>query len=755
VEVEVPHWAARVTVYDRTLKPVAELDTVRESPRAPGVYEAAADVPPGIYEVEVTLVGQGQRELVAVAPGETVRIGRDAWNLEFSSVAPLAGIAASPGVQSAAAEASSREPTWTRPTGGDSRMFLFVRTNDPKRHPRFSEGLHLLDADHRLVTDFGNGVRTSADEGWLAFTADLPAGYYVLRRGRAGVPVRYQPIYLHAGWETHVFMAARAFPSLRLMTLGMAPLGTGFRADDETMMAVETILATLLNPTGTNPITANEKLTALLQGGHDNPWLDVLAAYSLLGRQDRLAGQYGGDELGSTAALLRTLIASLDRIDAHPDARAVRIGHDDAPPAPFWNPPLLRVGLLRVQRDSTRHVDTVPLDSLTDCVLDNQVTNGPWTSWHAFDRPPRPEHPAPTGNTASRMIAIRPPSESPAPDGFPRTASDSLLLASVVQSVQTVIDAAGPTALPAKIELDTARVLDELLTQVQPEDFSAASGLSLPRAEDGLQQLRRRAAEHGPSGADDPGSALPLTEQEILRYALKKTRTPAAPPAPTAAASDATPAGAATPVTVDAVVASLRTESDRLSSRASDEKWAADGGTPDTARELGRRIQGVSDELLRRADFIVLTGPDDHLIHGNGPFTELLAQPVDERGDSEQRLAELQGNRQAWERAIAGAPAGHSMLRSPVPNRIASEWELWRTVIADATGGRPYGHVTVLRGDGVPGTAAGTLERVQSSMSALRQYASLLAYGSGEHRDEYTRRLQELTAELEAAVAGG
>jgi hypothetical protein len=45
------------------------------------------------------------------------------------------------------------------------------------------------------------------------------------------------------------------------------------------------------------------------------------------------------------------------------------------------------------------------------------------------------------------------------------------------------------------------------------------------------------------------------------------------------------------------------------------------------------------------------------------------------------------------------------------------------------------------------------LERAKALLSELKQYTPLVAYGSAEHRTEYTQRVEALTGELEKAVS--
>jgi hypothetical protein len=611
--VEVPHWAAQVRVYDDRFRPV-DIAAVQDSRQVPGRYEAAAELPPGIYEVEVTLGGQSQRQLVAVTPGQSVRIDQDTWQkLEFRSAAPLANTATTHEWHMEPAETWSRQITWPEAPGGDSRLFLFVRTADPKRYPTFAKGLFLLDGDGRLITDFTEGVHKSPKDGWLAFTADLPAGYYILRRGRSGVRMRYQPLYLCAGWETQVFLASpRGRPSLRTLTLNMAQRGAGFRSDDEAAVAADAVFDSLRRVEDNAVIASSEKLSTLVHSDPVDPWLSILAAYALLRSRDRSRREGRERPVGDEADLLPRVLESLTVVEDHPDARAVRL-RDEAPaPAPFWHPPLLRVGLARVRRHATHHAETVPLNSLTDCVLDSLVTNSPWTAWRRLERLPRSEGGASAAGAGRQMLAYQKPDladpssytaalvetappnapvyrlavgqeaeDATAAEEPPALASPAtigtLLEAPVIQEAQTLAETGDPTTLPETVTVDPAGKLRGLLDNVEPEAVSANSGMPLARTTESLEQLRRLTSEVPLSPPNRPTPILTVAEQAILQYALKKT-------APTIAdeatpADDELPGGTEPSATIEKCVAGLRTEADRLLLRSDDEEWKAPAAT--------------------------------------------------------------------------------------------------------------------------------------------------------------------------------
>ena len=508
LKVEVPHWTAEVKLYDSTFRPIVTSEQVKKDPENPDVDVFETTLAPGIYQVEITLEDNSERRIIDVAPHETVYIPRKAWkNLRVTSAAPLMDGATVRETHVTQAEKKSRQITWVQSPGGDSRLFLFVRTQKPEKHRAFADGLRLLDAQGNLVTNFMKGIRRNARGGWMAFNADLPAGYYFLRRGRQGVPVRYQPLYLCASWETHVFLVAHDnYPSLSTQSLGMAPLGSGFLAADETTIATEAILDELRKNRRDAGILAHEKITKLLDGNLENPLLGILAAYALL-RQ----GKSKEDER------LKDVLSFLsDTVSDHPDVRALRLQDEKQAPSPFWYPPLVLDGLRLVQNYATHFESAIPLDSLTDVVLDNLIVDLPWTAWHELDRTPLygPEDRAPTKKKAKesyteiflqtgspRSPVFRVASlmeEDEIQEDWPRESGffaapakfSTLHDGAVLQKAQELTEGGRLSVLPEKVSLDSKRFLQELLAKITPEAISSASGLPLNRSERGLASLR-------------------------------------------------------------------------------------------------------------------------------------------------------------------------------------------------------------------------------------------------------------------------
>src|SRR4051812_36693951 len=413
LRIGVPHWTAEVHVFDNLFCPVAGVGKIREEPRTADRYVTEVALSPGIYEVEVTLEGKTRSELFSVRPGKTTFVPSDTWkDLKLRSVAPLADTDTGRKAHIVNAERWSREATWKDAPGGKSRLFLFVRTIAPEPHGLFAAGLSLLDADGGPLTDFSHSARTNPRAGWMAFNADLPPGPYILRRGGGGGRVRPQLLYLFAGWGTPAFVAARHRASPRTPSMNMAPRGTGFRSKDEASFAADLILEGLAHGGSGRRTVNSEKMEVLLRDSSKNPWLGILAAYGLQRSLEERAGEEQDVPRGEVADLLADVLAALTVIEDHPDVRALRLANDAV--APFWYPPLLRAGLKRVQRHATRFAETIPLGSLTDCVLDHLLTNSPWTAWRYLDRLPHGPETVSTVKPSKRLV-VRAQAEAPPP----------------------------------------------------------------------------------------------------------------------------------------------------------------------------------------------------------------------------------------------------------------------------------------------------------------------------------------------------
>jgi hypothetical protein len=383
LEVTAPNELAEIKVYDGNGQVVG---------RSQGALRH--DLPQGDYQVEVTLADGRASRAVTVSAATPVKLeSRDLQaDLLFTSAAPLYFTRTSHEYHMDPATALSRTPTWQGPGGGDSRLFIFVRTVDRNRFPVTVRGLSLQDADGRLLNDFTVGVVIEPNAGLVALTADLPAGPYLLAYEPGAGYSRTQPLWLCAGWETHVFIPCRERLYLEDLSLSMAERGAGFQPGDWEAGATEVVLAGLEQ--GRN-LASGEQLRQMLHGKFRNPWLGILAAHAL-----RLDARPDKDLLSLVLGNVQAMVG-----EHFPDLRALRL--DPEQPAEmdgFAFPPMLRAGLDLAQRHSLKHQTTIPPTSLTARLYDGLLADSPWTAWRSLSAVERA--PARASISVERLVKV-------------------------------------------------------------------------------------------------------------------------------------------------------------------------------------------------------------------------------------------------------------------------------------------------------------------------------------------------------------
>jgi PAS domain-containing protein len=795
--VELPHWTAEINVYDSQYRRIPDLGPVTEDPPGSGSYQAEISLTKGIYQVEARLRGAVESQFILLHAGKTARIKQDTWKtLAFKSAAPLAQVALAHKEQVQHAEEQSLEPTWAAAPGGDSRLFLFVRTEDPEQHPAFYEGLKLLDQAGELVTDFAHGVKKSRRGGWMAFTANLPSGLYILRRGRSGVRLRQQPVFLCANWETHVFLEARDnFPSLSTMTLDMSPLGSGFHPNDAATAAVEAVMNSLAEG-GLEPgLVVRSRLQTLLDEKKNNPWLGILASHVLL-----RAGVSENSELG---ALLYKILAYLDGvIGEHPDVRALHLREDWPAREPFWYPPLLRPGLVLVQAHATRHVDTIPIDSLTDVILDNAILNTPWTAWRHLDRRPvlphgekirsvRPlakkavEESLPAARPVTKMAPPHLPvyqytrvegddsalteSDFESSEMAPAQTIDLLDQASLLWQVQSLTAATSFEERPPAIRVNLGGSVDDLLSSVNPEDVSSARGISLARAERGLEELqqRKQPVKRGPADQDLAKTSFSADERTVFNYAVQQqvSSYPRSGARGFEEGDAILESGAALPlgglsqigtltrVTIEDIALTLATEGDRLLSSG------LRTGHPEAARALAEQMQEVAEALFTRADYLALTDPQGHITHSNGAFLALISRPRESGPtaeiSSESGIDPVESssakNRRLWEEALRTIQAAGTELSDPLQGTDGPVWVFKRTIINDENE-TPRAILYDFRQKGAGTLPGNVLPAMAEFLPELTFNSSMFAYSVGEDASSYLKNLEKVVGNLKTLL---
>lgn len=752
--VELPHWSAVVRIYDNFFRSITPGE-IKPSPKSPKLFVSETDLPEGIFRVEVFLEGHSANQLVSISPDNPSRLTHDSWGLKIDSSAPLQGTTATYEKHTNPAAKWSRKRTWKNGPAGASRLFLFVRTSDPKRYKNFADGLQLLDSNEKLITDFSTGVEKNEKEGWMAFCCDLPPGFYILRRGRRGIPLRYQPLYLCAHWQTQVFLKARTAPSMSSLTLNMAEIGKGFVPNDETAIAAEVVLDGMKRGVSGKRLVTGSTLKALLQGKIENPWLGILAAYALGADETFSDEPLSRADEKSSAKLFKEVMSFLTTIKDHPDVRALTL-KEKKKSDPFPFPPMLYAGLKLVQRHATQFSTTIPLNSLTDLILDDLVISSPWTSWRCaqITEQTKPkalkakrqsarvsqDEAAPIAPLYLRSVAEQAPGDVAAEAALTTAASATAALncAQVIDVAQKFARTGDIEALSETVALNPPQQLHDLLANVNPKEISTASGLPLARVEDALNHLVK-SSESSPSATNDPGAPpLSKTEQVVLGCALKNAPVAAAMPAVENVETISTTGPR---VNLDDCIRKIRAEADRIFL-----KYQNGGMTPvpeakAKAEDLAGRLRKISTWLLERASFTAITNNEGRILSISDAFDYLLNP----------------SNQKQWETALAAAPLGSSILQNPgadpAISPVLQELLLRRTAMEEDTTKAVHAYLNALRGKDAPILRLETIQQIDSVVPELSLNASFFIYDTSPRLSEHVEMLEKITAQLEQIVA--
>jgi hypothetical protein len=763
--VEVPHWAATVRVFDNLLQSAINVSSPVDAGN--GLFRVVSTLAPAVYKVDVALGSTSDSEWVSVRPGKETTIPASRWGtLQLASAAPLQSTGSGgPGPNAEAAEEWSRKVTWAAPQSGQARLFIFVRTPDVKAYPTFSDGLTLLDAGGQPLTRLDSGSTfKDPNAGWMAFATDLPGGSYILRRDGPGPVLYNQPLYLCEPWETHVFIVGGKGPSFRALTVNMAPHGDGFRHDDETATASDAVLTALLREHGMRAVLGSTQLSRMLRQEYKNPWLAVLAVYGMMAIEE--AAERDFVEQSSVAnydpALKAEVLQFLNQtIGHHPDVRALTLNPDAPAPQPFAFPPMLRIGLRRVQQHATKFADTIPVGSLMDRMLDRLVTSSSWSVWRQpmdVGKAQESEKSASAGmkDRAQRRIAstvLRSGFAASAPIFVAAPAAGTALPASELGRVLhdlPVIKAAHSMlgrkmgSLPEKIVVDSKAELSNLFEQVDPRALSAESGIPLGRAQRSVERLRRTAE----AGTSLPGGAGP-TARAVVEFALRQASRNERPRgnATEDAASVLGPQPESVPkLTLEECVSKLRSGAMQLlTAESAAQANASDTSDSDSLRaaQVAARLNAIARVLLGSADLIAITDPHAEFLYGNGAFTILMTM-TDEKQP-------VQAGRR-WCKWLSSLPLGCSANQTSPLDASGRLWTVQRSAVEYAGTEGTSAYVNILADEQLSRLSADVFEWIAAAVSDVTLHASFVQYGSPRRRSGSLERLETIATGLEQSL---
>jgi PAS domain-containing protein len=510
-------------------------------------------------------------------------------------------------------------------------------------------------------------------------------------------------------------------------------------------------MAALSRERAISTVVGSSHLKRLLHAEDKNPWLAVLAAYALtLAEEESRRPNADPAATPSDPVLKQDILAFLRQtLGSHPDVRALCLAPDAPASNPFAYPPLVRIGLQRVEQHATRFADTIPLDSLTERMLTKQITSSLWSIWRepipvTREAAERDAAPVATrrvraggGVPLASLGASAPVYRAAQPSRSRATATTQLRQAlydlPVIKAAQQMI---GSTDWGVeKIVVNSREAAGKLLSEIEPQALSAAASIPLGRAEQGLTKLKATV-----DGSASASAKAGPAERAILQYALRQGAQGGGPQsdATTPSRSGAVPDGNS----LEGAVSALRNASAQLSRLSPD--LVSDPLLATRANSIAARLAAIADSLLGQADLIVLTDVNGRFLYANGAFTLLVTPPAGEK---------LAGMCRSWCDWLSTLPLGRSTgLTSPADstNRL---WVVRRTAVEDETTHQTTAFVNILEDEKRSAWSDATFEELAHVVSSITLHASFVQYGSSQKVTASLEKLEALATKLESLVA--
>jgi PAS domain-containing protein len=448
---------------------------------------------------------------------------------------------------------------------------------------------------------------------------------------------------------------------------------------------------------------------------------------------------------------------------------------------PFGFPPMLWRSLTKVYGHGNFFDDTVPEDSLTDCMRENIVANSPWVAWRRLDRMPaynwsgKSNHmfavdkvveeldtfPVLPSTIPKAPVYKLPDFEQTDSDGpqqiagaacAPQTSQELVQEISVVQTAKEVVKDYVLTGkleeLPENLPLDRSDAIEKLLQSVDPRVVSELSSLSLNQVRGAIEQLKSYAG----SGQAEPES-MPGPEQKLNLTAQQTVAQVASVQFDRAALTTASSVtGSIFSPGIKDLVGDLRTEAQRIFLKADQ----IEGVQAGNVQEVVKRMNAVATELLKRADFVLITDPAGKIVYCNGAFIQLISSP-----DESSKILSPEDTA-VWQEArakkgaeiLAGVALGSNNVSSEELPEGFRNWKVQRAKMrAGDSPGPDDLNLDILRLEAFDAFTDEQLRGINTIVSELTNFTSLLAYGSKENMGEYLTGVEENLGKLEQAVA--
>ncbi|MAB04642.1 MAG: hypothetical protein CML50_01315 [Rhodobacteraceae bacterium] len=291
----------------------------------------------------------------------------------------------------------SRAPSWENPDApGDAPLLMvLVRATGDGDHSDVdpAEGLAILDDTGSVVTRFEpDHTARNAAEGWVAFSAHLPPGNYLLGHFRGGRAMALPLLLTRKRWDTMVFVPHERGARLSAASIDMCPRGQGYDPGDLLAQQIDAAIQGLGMRLDLLP--EDLRLSAIY-GKFEHPLLGLIGAHAhFLGprRQERLERAVlhnlwrlleGAPDV--VALLLMAderepegMPATLDELNARAEAA---FGETLDARLPLRFPPLLRGGLDALVRASLRLPELIAPGSWLEAAANASSAEGPWSTW--------------------------------------------------------------------------------------------------------------------------------------------------------------------------------------------------------------------------------------------------------------------------------------------------------------------------------------------------------------------------------------
>lgn len=255
----------------------------------------------------------------------------------------------------------------------NSRLLVFIRATDKDHYDGkfLADGFWLRDVkSQESIRLERSNVEWDQEHGWIAFSAPIAAGTYLIRH--QSEINREMPICIYQGWDSQLFLTYLGRPLFETATIMMSYGGSGYNPDNRVTQAADAAIAGLQNNSDFMPKGA---MQMLLHGKFEDPMLGLLGAHILLKRKE------------VNENTISIVLDNLERLlPESPDVRALELIARQrlsnlAAVEPFDRPPMLRAGLEAVIKASANNPELVTPGSLIDIISPYLLTDSPWSSW--------------------------------------------------------------------------------------------------------------------------------------------------------------------------------------------------------------------------------------------------------------------------------------------------------------------------------------------------------------------------------------